>query len=237
MATTNDKHFFNCPDAESGSFIQNLRGFSEMLDFLENAIYNTKAIFDYDNLKEYESYNTAKYKSNNIYAKNKCLSERIRAIYTKDWLSILSKDTQEAYNDDIHIFMEQWRKTFQENHQNIQSFVASFCKKVGCNPMVIDEQISNYTQFQFDIANTKIMVRRGAAPLNTQALLLNSYLLPSIRQWYIVSHSQYNSFNVLLRSYMRYIEINIRYFYVYDTSSGHFDKQPCRRDIHALRQI
>lgn len=103
--------------------------------------------------------------------------------------------------------------------------------------MVIDEQISNYAQFQFDIANTKIMVRRGVAPLNTQVSLLNFYLLPSIRQWYIISHSQHNSFDVLLRSYMRYIEINIRYFYVYDTSDGYFDKQPCRRDIHALRQI
>ena len=38
LLATNPKHQFNCPDVESGSFIQNLRGFSGMLNFLENAI-------------------------------------------------------------------------------------------------------------------------------------------------------------------------------------------------------
>ncbi len=237
LLATNPKHQFNCPDVESGSFIQNLRGFSGMLNFLENAIYSTKATLDYDNLKEYESYNTAEYKSDNIYAKNKCLSERIKAIYAKDWLSTLSKDIQEAYNGDIHIFMGQWRETLQEKHQNIQSFVASFCKKVGCDSIAIDEQISNYVQFQFDIANTKIRVKRGAIPLNNQMLLINSYLLPSLRQWYIVSHSQHNSFDVLLRKYMRYIEINIRYFYVYDESDKYFYTQICINDLKRLREV
>lgn len=102
-----------------------------MLDFLENAIYNTKATLDYDNLKEYESYNTAKYKSNNIYAKNKCLSERIKTIYTKDWLSTLSKDTQEAYNGDIHIFMEQWRKHSKKITKISKALLQVFVKKWG----------------------------------------------------------------------------------------------------------
>ncbi|TLD79784.1 hypothetical protein [Helicobacter trogontum] len=207
-----------------------------MLDFLENAIYNTKDTLDYDNLKEYESYNTAKYKSNNIYAKNKCLSERIKTIYTKDWLSTLSKDTQEAYIGDIHIFMEQWKETLQENHQNIQSFVASFCKKVGCIGLKIKYVNSIDNEMNILISNAIIEIR-GYNTVFLHNQRVQDRLLFLLRQWYIISHSQYNSFNVLLRSYMRYIEINIRYFYVYDTSDAYFDKQPCRRDIHALRQI
>ena len=108
---------------------------------------------------------------------------------------------------------------------------------MGCDSIAIDEQISNYVQFQFDIANTKIRVKRGAIPLNNQMLLINSYLLPSLRQWYIVSHSQHNSFDVLLRKYMRYIEINIRYFYVYDESDKYFYTQICINDLKRLREV
>ena len=236
LLATNPKHQFNCPDVESGSFIQNLRGFSGMLNFLENAIYSTKATLDYDNLKEYESYNTAEYKSDNIYAKNKCLSERIKAIYAKDWLSTLSKDIQEAYNGDIHIFMGQWRETLQEKHQNIQSFVASFCKKTECIGLKTKYINSMDNEMNILIANAMIEIRSyNAVSLHNQRV--QDRLLFLLRQWYIVSHSQHNSFDVLLRKYMRYIEINIRYFYVYDESDKYFYTQICINDLKRLREV
>ena len=236
LLATNPKHQFNCPDVESGSFIQNLRGFSGMLDFLENAIYSAKATLDYDNLKEYESYNTAEYKSNNIYAKNKCLSERIKAIYAKDWLSTLSKDIQEAYNSDIHIFMGQWKETLQENHQNIQSFVASFCKKMGCIGLKIKSINSRDNEMNISISDATIEIRSySAVSLHNQRV--QDRLLFLLRQWYIIFHSQHNSFDVLLRKYMRYIEINIRYFYVYDESDQYFYTQICVNDLQRLREV
>ena len=236
LLATNPKHQFNCPDVESGSFIQNVRSFGRILDFLENAIYNTKATLDYDNLKEYESYNTAEYESNNIYAKNKCLSERIKTIYTKDWLSTLAKEAQEAYHSDIHIFMKHWRETLQENHQNIQSFITSFCRKVGCMGLKTKNINSVDNEMNILISDATIEIRSyNAVSLHNQRV--QDRLLFLLRQWYIIYHSQHNSFGASLQGYMRYIEINIRYFYVYDEFDKYFYKQVCVDDLKKLRGI
>ena len=62
-------------------------------------------------------------------------------------------------------------------------------------------------------------------------------LLFLLRQWYIIYHSQHNSFGASLQGYMRYIEINIRYFYVYDEFDKYFYKQVCVDDLKKLRGI
>ena len=187
-------------------------------------------------LKEYESYNTAEYESNNIYAKNKCLSERIKTIYTKDWLSTLAKEAQEAYHSDIHIFMKHWRETLQENHQNIQSFITSFCRKVGCMGLKTKNINSVDNEMNILISDATIEIRSyNAVSLHNQRV--QDRLLFLLRQWYIIYHSQHNSFGASLQGYMRYIEINIRYFYVYDEFDKYFYKQVCVDDLKKLRGI
>ena len=180
--------------------------------------------------------NTAEYESNNIYAKNKCLSERIKTIYTKDWLSTLAKEAQEAYHSDIHIFMKHWRETLQENHQNIQSFITSFCRKVGCMGLKTKNINSVDNEMNILISDATIEIRSyNAVSLHNQRV--QDRLLFLLRQWYIIYHSQHNSFGASLQGYMRYIEINIRYFYVYDEFDKYFYKQVCVDDLKKLRGI
>ena len=54
------------------------------------------------------------------------------------------------------------------------------------------------------------------------------------KNYHIIYHSQNNSFPFHLQGYMRYIEMNIRYFYVYDKSDELFNYQPCGKDLNLV---
>ncbi|WP_245945669.1 hypothetical protein [Helicobacter didelphidarum] len=191
---THPKHFFNCPDVESGNFIKNLKNFNGALFFLESTIQTAQAKLDFDNIKEYDSYNIAQYKNE---FKNKCLSERIRAIYRNSW--VFGMQINIEYDKDLQEFTNTWYLTLQENHQSVTNFVESFCEKLGYIPPRVNEQNTNESGYniKYDI----ITIMRIKQNLSNN-IYIKKHLSSVLRQWYIFYKLQYRIFPNALQNYM-----------------------------------
>ena len=160
--------------------------------------------------------------------------KKIQEIYKHNWLYSSLDETRIAYENDIQYFTTQWKLTMNENHQSIASFVGSFCEKanipyphmININSNAIENR---YFKFKYPAIEAKY---------NNQMIddkMFEASLIMCLRFFYIIYHSQNNSFPFHLQGYMRYIEMNIRYFYVYDQSDKRqFNKQPCGKDLNTL---
>ena len=163
--------------------------------------------------------------------------KKIQEIYKHNWLYSSLDETRIAYENDIQYFITQWKLTMNENHQSITSFVGSFCEKANIPyPHMINingNAIENwYFKFQYPAIEVK-----GNNQIIYNNEMFKQCLIMCLRFFYIIYHSQNNSFPFHLQGYMRYIEMNIRYFYVYDQSDELFNYQPCILDIRHIRGL
>ncbi|RDU61512.1 hypothetical protein CQA53_10020, partial [Helicobacter didelphidarum] len=231
MTTTHPNHISNICKIKANEFIQK-NNFYQMLAFLESAIYDTKAQIDTNNLSNYTRYDMS------VYGKDyKCLNEIIQAIYKRDWISEVSmQEVKREYINDLSFFQSQWNLTLNENHQSVTSFVDSFCRKAGCMGLRVIQIISTQETMELIFSQAIIEIKsQYQVSLNTQKVFDRLFAL--LRQWYIVYKSQYHFFSFHLKGYMRYIEINLRYFRVYDTNSKDFWQQVYINDLARLRKI
>ena len=160
--------------------------------------------------------------------------KKIQEIYKQNWLYSLLDETRIAYENDIQYFITQWKLTMNENHQSITSFVGSFCERVHCTQPQVRVISSMDNTMNLLISNSIIEIKIHYE-ISLHNKMITDRLLVLLRQWYIIYHSQNNSFPFHLQGYMRYIEINIRYFYVYDQSDKRqFNKQPCGKDLNLV---
>lgn len=142
-------------------------------------------------------------------------------------------ETRVAYENDIQYFIAQWKLTMSENHQSIANFVESFCEKANIPyPHIININSNIIENLYFKFKYPAIEAKHNNQMIDNK--IFNLSLIMCLRFFYIIYHSQNNSFSFHLQGYMRYIEINIRYFYVYDKSDKLFNEQPCGKDLNAL---
>ena len=162
--------------------------------------------------------------------------KKIQEIYKHNWLYSSLDETRIAYENDIQYFITQWKLTMSENHQSITSFVGSFCERVHCTQPQVRVISSMDNTMNLLISNSIIEIKIHYE-ISLHNKMITDRLLVLLRQWYIIYHSQNNSFPFHLQGYMRYIEINIRYFYVYNQTDRLFNYQPCILDIRHIRGL
>ena len=200
-----------------------------IFSLLKSLFSQSNAKLDSHNLKTFEQYDKAEHQQ--MFA-NICLSKKIQEIYKHNWLYTLINETRVAYENDIQYFIAQWKLTMSENHQSVANFVESFCEKVHCTQPQVMITPSMDNTMNLLISHSIIEIKTHYE-ISLHNKIITDRLLVLLRQWYIIYHSQNNSFPFHLQGYMRYIEINIRYFY--DSDLGVY--QPIEADLINIKDL